>query len=156
MGERIHPRLTKAVHATPLAASAIVGACGLLVCFGWLANIEFLKSLLHPQRVAMNPATAMCFIFAAVALFLLRREPIPPAAKLAAQTLALVIALVGLARILAYAAGWEFRVDQFMFQSKIGSNVMAPNTAVAFILLGVGLSILDVRVGKHRLHPSQV
>src|SRR5688500_14297722 len=49
------------------AAVAVV-ALGTTALVGWVSNLDILKSFLHPGKIAMNPATAACFILAGVAL----------------------------------------------------------------------------------------
>src|SRR5215212_6089259 len=49
----------------------LVNFIAMLVLAGWIFNIEILKRL-APGFVAMNPATAVCFLLAAVCLYHLR------------------------------------------------------------------------------------
>src|SRR5205814_1501725 len=54
----------------------------------------------------------------------------------------------------AFIGGWSFGPDQFLFREKLGGNVMSANSALAFILCGVALLILDVRT-QDDVHPAQ-
>src|SRR5689334_20048600 len=74
MTDQAHPRLSRAVDAVPLLSGVLVVTCGLLVLLGWTFDIEAFKSLLHPDNIAMNPATALCFLLCGGALLLIRRE----------------------------------------------------------------------------------
>ena len=57
------------LRQVPPVAAAIVVGIGALVLIGWAFDVEVLKNLLHPQRTAMNPATATSFILAGLALW---------------------------------------------------------------------------------------
>ncbi|MEO6434150.1 MAG: diguanylate cyclase, partial [Tepidisphaeraceae bacterium] len=153
MSASTHPRLHSAVRLTPTVASIAVAVCAALVLVGWLANIEFFKSLLHPARTAMNPATAVCFLVCAAALWLLRREG-DARRRAIARTLAAVVVLVGLSRSVGYFAGWTHGPDQLLFRQRLAGNVMAPNTAVTFVLVGVAMALFDDRL-RGRAHPAQ-
>ncbi|MEA2735950.1 MAG: hypothetical protein QOE14_2401, partial [Humisphaera sp.] len=93
-----HPRLDRIVRFAPAVSAALVATCGLLVLIGWFFNVEFLKSLLHAARVAMNPATALCFILLAVALWMLRDER-PSARTWIARACATIVAAIGMLRL---------------------------------------------------------
>src|SRR5687767_12284465 len=93
-----HPRLARLVGIMPTAASLLVGACGVLVLVGWMLDSPVLKSLL-PAAVAMNPATAVCFILLAAALWLVRREGRGAGRWAAAAACAAVVVAVGMLRL---------------------------------------------------------
>src|SRR5205085_2596565 len=65
------------------------------------------------------------------------------------QVLAVIPAVIGLSRLVALLGGPNAGLDQVLFSDKIGTadfgrpNVMAPNTAVNFVLLGVALIMID-------------
>ena len=65
----------------PPIAATLVASIGALVIVGWALDIEVLKSLLHPERTAMNPVTALSFILCAAALWVIRDEPAPRAQR---------------------------------------------------------------------------
>jgi two-component system, NtrC family, sensor kinase len=124
----------------------VVAAAGaLLVLVGWVVHNEVLKSL-APGRIAMNPITAVSFLLTGVALWLISPSATRPwrrdawAVRLAAGCAIVVVVLGGL-RLVAYATGWTFRVDRLLFpaQTRLASNQIAPNTAAAFVLLGLAL-----------------
>ena len=155
MSERKPMRLVAVLRTVPAVACAVVAASGFLVLVGWAFDLELLKSMLHPNRVAMNPATAACFILGSASLWLLAGGVISPRARVAAVALVLPIVVVGLTRIVGYALGWEFGFDALLWRSSLKGSVMAPNTAVCFLLLGVALATLDVKTPRG-YHPSQV
>jgi PAS domain S-box-containing protein len=149
----LHPRLTRLVRSAPVAASLLVGACGLLVLIGWMRGSDVLKAVV-PGAVPMNPTTALCFILLAAALWMLRREG-SGTASWAAATCATVVAAVGMLRLVGYLFGGDARVDEILFRSRLAGNVMAPNTAAAFVLTGLALIALDTRTRLRQLRVSQ-
>jgi diguanylate cyclase (GGDEF)-like protein len=114
---------------------------GVLVLFGWAIDSSPLTSLGLP--IAMNPATASCFVLLSAALWL-RRRPSPSRreARLAEVFAASALA-TGAIRLVAYFDGARAYVDDTMFGSELLDNRMAPNTALCFALLGFSLLQLD-------------
>src|SRR4051812_26657388 len=88
------------------AASGAVAAVGCVALVGWLLNSEPLKTVV-PGGIAMNPATAVCFLLGSLALWLLRHDGADPRRLLAGQLCATVVLLVGLFRLLGYVLGWD-------------------------------------------------
>jgi PAS domain S-box-containing protein len=140
----------KAAFAAALAA-VVVGA-GVLA--GWFFGLEFLKRI-APGLVAMNPATAAAFILAGASLALFLQPPHGKDQKsraliLTARLCALVVALIGLAKLADILYDCDLNVDQWLFASKLSDdlrfpNRMAPNTAFSFLLLGSALLFVDVK-----------
>lgn len=138
------------------ALCALVAAVALLVLAGWALGIETLKRVRAPW-VAMNPVTAVQFALAAAALWGLRRPPLSPGvqpARTAARALAAVVALVGALKLGEHFLGLPSGIDQWLFADRLGAgspgalhNEMAPNAALAFVLTGVALLLLDY--GQH-------
>jgi signal transduction histidine kinase/CheY-like chemotaxis protein len=98
--------------------------------------------------VAMNPATAVCFLACGTALWRLAPDPPGDRARRIAATLGLLVAGVGLLKVLSLATGVPIPIDQLLFASRLGAdgalqpNRMAPNTALTFLLLGISLTAL--------------
>jgi PAS domain S-box-containing protein len=120
-----------------LAAGLTVIAIGALVLVGWASDIELLKRI-YPHFTAMNPLTAFCLVFSGVALLLARWGY-----DRAAGALGVTIVLVAIGKFADIASG-HVPIDQLLFadelHGKFGpSNAMAPNTALALMLLGVAL-----------------
>jgi signal transduction histidine kinase/DNA-binding response OmpR family regulator len=137
-------------------ASYIVIVFGFATLLGWWTNTEFLKSFLSSNRVAMNPLTALCFLFCGLAL---RDE-----AKVGKQkwfnfipkSFAPLTALSGAICLIAYATGWNFEIDKIMFSAQLHGNQMAPNTAFCFVLSGIAITLKDIKFFKFRLTPLLV
>jgi signal transduction histidine kinase len=138
------------------AAVMLVGAATLL---GWWLDIEPLKRGIG-DAVAMNPATAICFILTGASLWLPRAEPAAPWTRRVATTLAASVALVAIVRLAGYVIGAEVGVDRLLFPERLADavagrpNRMAPNTALCFLLAGAAVLVLDVETRRGR-RPAQ-
>jgi signal transduction histidine kinase/CheY-like chemotaxis protein len=142
----------------PSVASAVAICVGALTLVGWFLDVEVLKRVI-PGFVAMNPASAFCFIVAGLALASSIRRHQTEAQRRLTFTLSAVVMLIGVAKLIGILANWHPNVDEWLFASKLTSaesqmpNRMAPNTALAFVL--VGLSLLTLDVSTKRFSPSQ-
>ena len=135
--------------AQKLAVVASVGVIvlGAAVLAGWALNISWLKSLV-PSLPVMKANTAVCFLVAGIALWLLRAEPVSLAARRAAQICALLVAVIGALTLSQYVFGWNLHIDQILFREVAGSELpfpgrMALTTALNFLLLGTSLLLID-------------
>jgi hypothetical protein len=142
----------------PEIASVGVIVIGCLVLVGWAIDDLTLASVV-PGLKPMNPTTAPCLVLAGWALWLLHAEPVGRVARHLASGGALVVALVGLARIGAYLTTWDVGVDQLLFHDRLaavphGPNRLPPITAVNLSLVGTALLLLDVETRRGR-RPAQ-
>ncbi len=141
-------------------AAAFATLIGSLVFVGWALDIEMLKRPL-PTLVAMNPVTAIAFIFLGVAVWASHSEDASPPAVAAARWSALVVLLIGSFKLCEIMFGWFTGVDQIFFVDKLSldptgvPNRMAPNTAFNFVLLSVAV-IFPWRKQSGRIDPSTV
>ncbi len=120
----------------------LVMAVGLLVLIGWQFDVNFLKRLCTGM-VAMNPLTAILFLFVGLTIFLVLQKK----AKIWMIALAGTISLFGFTQLFSIFANWSLGIDHLLFSEKLEgdivngvANSMAPNTAVGFFI--TGLSIL--------------
>lgn len=130
---------------------AVTFLIGVLVLLGWMIGNDLLKSVV-PGLVAMNPMTAIAFIFAALALWILRAEPdeeTNTSVRRGAQILAALTLLIGLLKLIEIITHWPIGIDRWLFARELElapralPNRMAPNTAFNFFLLGAALLALD-------------
>jgi PAS domain S-box-containing protein len=149
------PRMVMTARVIARAAAVTVVGVALLVIFGWAGDFEALRSIV-PGRVSMNPVTAIGFVLAASALWVLCGIEEGPGwrSRQVAHLLGLLVLLVGLQRLIGYVTGWPFVLDRALFHDKLGTNRMAPNTAACFVLIGAGLMLLDSDYGRRRMRPS--
>jgi PAS domain S-box-containing protein len=117
----------------------------LLSFAGWMFSVEWLK---HPISglVAMNPLTSLCFVILIIALRFKLKYKGKRSREALADSIAVIVLVITLSKLLALAAGWDYSLDQFFFVKEVKSdtvsgftNSMAPNTALCFGLLAVGI-----------------
>src|SRR6187549_2480748 len=103
----------------PPLIAALVALVAALVLVGWALDVEVLKSLMHPERIAMNPMTATGFFLCALAIWMLREEPTSVARMYIAQTCGAVLTLIAVWRLAAYGLSWTNGIDQWLFHAKL-------------------------------------
>ena len=128
-----------------LAASTTV-LTGVLVLWGWNADDEYLKSFMHISRVATHPLVAMQFILAGAALLLLQAEPLSRWRRYVGVVLGATVVVIAVFKLIGYQYNWERGVDTYLFYFKLGGYRMSPNAAFSFLLIGLALVLMDVRV----------
>ena len=149
------------------AASMFSVAAGLLGLMGWVLDIAVLKSVI-PGQVVIKPNAAVTLVLCGCSLWLLRsRDAQSPQGirKLTGQALASVVAVVGLLSLSEHLIGWNLGTDQLLFIDQdpfeaFGSlrpGLMAPITALDFLLIGLALLWLDWTIvyRSRRYGPSQ-
>ena len=148
-------------------ASLFSIAVGLLGLIGWKLGIAVLKSVI-PGQVIIKPNAAIVLVLCGCSLWLLRSkdaQPLQAIRKLAGQVLASVVALVGLLSLSEHLVGWDLGIDQLFFLDEnpfeaFGSlrpGLMAPITALDFLLIGLALLWLDWTIvyRSRRYEPAQ-
>ena len=146
----MNPRLATSLKLFSQAASVLAALVGCLVLVGWAFDLAVLRSV-SPGFVAMSPVTALTFMLAGVSLWMLRKEGTDSQLRRLGQACALVVASVGMLKLIGYLTGWDVGIDQVLFREKLGADQgfglvrIAPNTALNFLLLGLALVLLDVK-----------
>ncbi len=156
-GQRTVPH---SILRLPRAAGVGVVLVSALVLVGWGFDSERLKRVI-PGAVAMNPMTAVAFILSSVGLWLLGADD-SDASRLATRrraafVCAATVALIGLVRLVGYAARSDPGLDRLLFSSELATaggdqntpNRIAPNTALNFLFSGSALLLSISR--KNRL-----
>src|SRR4051794_14891279 len=163
MSMTIGPRDLTGPSSVARAAGAAAILSGVLVLAGWTFDVAVLKSLI-PGRTAMNPGgSALAFLLAGVSLWVQASEVMTSRRRATGIACAVVVLLIGLARVGGYLAGWDGGPDQFLFREDLERealrpgqpNRMAPNTAAAFALVGLALALLDVET-RRGIRPAQL
>ncbi len=134
---------------------------GVLSLVGWAFDINWLKHP-SPDFVAMNPLTAICFIFFGLALYLFWRKPFP-FYKIVSFTLTLFIFISAVLKLI-YLFGWfEFQIDILFFADEMNKDIvkgfvnrMAPNTAWCFFLTGLTVMLMHSNADLGNTHLTQV
>jgi PAS domain S-box-containing protein len=122
---------------------------GLLVLTGWVFEMEVLKRV-QPGFTSMNPMAACCFVVGGLAMMAICRGWLRPALILSA----LVAALASL-KILDFTFV-QVPVDRILFADRLGDagatpSRMAPNTAIAFLLIGLSLAAATIKGSRAAL-----
>ena len=128
------PEGTPMLHASRVVG-LVVAASAALVLFGWVADIEPLKSLL-PGLVTMKVNTAVSLLLLAVAVAARRRG-------VTIGAVALVLAIT-VGTLLEYAAGLDLGIDELVIAdpARVGNNPpgrMAPTSAVCLLVLALSM-----------------
>lgn len=155
MSDIHEPRLKRVMAILPWPCALIVFVIPVLVLIGWATNDELLKSLMHPDRVAMNPLTAILLALSATALCAGMRNEGSPRSRAIMTVGGATLVIIACVRLITYIGWWKLRPDIVLFNDRLAGNVMAPNTAIAFLLVGVAFILLDRLNNQRRFHPSQ-
>ena len=143
-------------RARMLKASAVflatgVIALGAIVHLGWALDYRPLMSV-SAGLVAMNPLTATAFVLAGLSLWLGLTRPCSRPAQTASAACAVFVVVLAALRLAGYT-GLDPGLDRLLYSDRLDAeaipNRMAPNTAVAFLLSGLGL--LPLRSSRRRL-----
>lgn len=113
-------RVARPIHrfAGPAAwISIIVGAA---VILGWILDIQVLKTI-APGLVSMKANTALAFVFAGAALWLLREDDGSQARRIVAGGLGVVIVVVAALTLAEYASGVHLGIDH-LFRDASGHS----------------------------------
>jgi len=141
-------KLEKKLVRWSVYLSVVVICIASVVLSGWVFDISSLKRPI-PNLVAMNPTSAVAFIFSSGSLLLLTTKKISQPKRIAAYLLGVLALVIGTLKIIGVIFNFDWQIDQVLFAEKIKteiagnvSNRMAPNTAVCFLLTGVSLLLL--------------
>ncbi len=120
-----------------------------LAFFGWLTGNSAIKSIF----LGISPLTAFAFMLVSSALLLL----ISRKGRLALRVLAGLTVLIGLLRLIELIFGLNTGLDHLFVITSFGSQPIpiAPNTAVALILIGAAL-LLDNPASARRIVLKQL
>jgi len=150
----LDPRIAHKFGLFVAFSSLLSIAIGLAGLAGWVFHVPILKSVL-PGLVTMKANTAICFVLIGVSLWRLRAHDTRPFSNWMAKAAAAIVSAVGFLSFLEFLGGWNFRIDQLLFvetaEAAVGSvrpGLMSPITALAFLLLGLALLLLDWTGGR--------
>ena len=145
----VAPRRLAVLRTFAVVASAVVILLPAFVLVGWALEITALKSV-FPGLVAMNPTTAVSFILAGTGLAFSMVQANSGVTRVCGAA----IGGIGATVLFGYFNGWNTGIDRLFFPRTLGTNVMAPTTALAFTLSGVALWALD-RSDRRMRQPAQ-
>jgi PAS domain S-box-containing protein len=149
------PGLVKRLSTFASAASVFSIAIGLSELVGWKLGISPL--LTWGLDTPTAPNAAGCTILAGVSLWLLRRkddQARPRASKLAAQTAAVIVSVVGLLTLAEHIFRINFGIDRLLLVGALPAQLaharilMPPAAAGNFVLFGLALLFIDWRTRR--------
>jgi PAS domain S-box-containing protein len=120
-------------------AGALAIFVGGMVLVGWARDVAALKSIL-PGWVSVKPNTALAFVLTGIALWFSG-----PRATWISRICGGLAGVIGLLTLGEYVFGWNHGFDQWLFREAAGTvgtshpGRMAPDSALCFVLLAVGL-----------------
>jgi len=132
------------------SAAVMLGGCLMLV--GWIFDIPILTTP-RSDWVDIKANTALAFVLAGMALWLLQGESDGRWRRRIAHAGASIVALLGLLVSSQYLIGWELGIDQLLIKdslNSVGARFNAPGrmafiTALGFLQVGCALLLLDVK-----------
>lgn len=141
------PPVPGAVRVARLV-SIVVALIAATALVGWLLGIDVLRSVPRGQA-ALKVNTAIAFLCCAGALRLLVDPGTSPARRRLRRGLAAVAAALGAAALFEYMAGVNLGIDQLVVRDTgPAAGLMAPNTALALVLVSGALALAEARVGR--------
>ena len=154
VAEESSPQLKSRLASVCLVASAVPVLTGAIVLTGWIFGVELFKRVAF-GFVAMNPATALSLIGLGTALLILRNpDRLTAARRWQAGLIAGAVVMIALTKLISLATGSAFSLDHWLFESELiehaTMNRMAPNSALALLLCGLALLLIDFEVRRHR------
>ncbi len=166
VGARPDPMVIRHLGIFVRFASLFSVAVGLLSLIGLTFRIGVLKSAIPGQPVIRFNA-AVCLVLLGLSLWFLRqhdRQPFPRIRKLCGLLMAAVTAFVGLLGLTEHMTGWDLGIDQLLCREPAADTfvsghpgLIAPITALDFLLLGLALLLLDRGISwrSRRYWPAQ-
>lgn len=138
-------------YRLPYLAGFLSVVGGLITVLGWEIGSDRLKDPFGTNFMAPN--TALCLIVAGAALVLLQSETGSSWRRALGRLSAAFVFLAGVVTTLEYLTGADFGIDRLFLASKMAAwhapNVLpgrfAPNTAAAFLFVGLALLALPRR-----------
>lgn len=127
------------LHRFVAIAGAVCMLVAALVLLGWAVDSNLLKTLL-PGHAAMKANTAVCLLFAGLALVTSREGR--PTARTVSLVLSVFVLLLGAATLVQYLEGVDFHIDTLLFDDPDSLREgrepgrMSEISSVAFVLVG--------------------
>lgn len=143
----------------PKASCLLAALIASIVLLGWASHEDALVTVL-PNLPAMAQSTAVAFLFASAALWLLGRSSPGSLSHRAGRALGIAALLFGLGTLLRYGlspSGHAPLIGHAPLPpggANHPTNRMSPNSAINFVLLGLALFLTDAR-GRGDRWPAQ-
>ena len=137
-----------------IGISVVVLGCTVLA--GWVFDVELLKGILA-GFATMKSQTAAAFILTGFSLITIRQKG-RLSSPITSRILGGLAAAVGIAVLLEYSFGVSLGIDRFpvpdLSQRAGFLGRMAPATAMAFVMIGLGLVLIE-KSWRRGIRPAQ-
>jgi PAS domain S-box-containing protein len=110
--------LTRALRLTSRICAFVAAAIGLLALLGWVFDNATLRAV-FTGFTPMNPVTAVAMLLAGTVLWIVEDIQSTLTRRRIARGLAVLVALVGLAKIASYSLGLPPYVDRLLFPESV-------------------------------------
>ena len=146
---RTTPRTLEMLARATAEAAAFLGA-GVLV--GWAFDQPLLRAGI-PGTASVKANAAMAFVLTGLAARALASRRSGRQVRRLAKAIGIVVAALGLLTLAEYATGADLGIDQILFPdlaapAPLHPGRMAPNSALAFLLLGLAIALFDVETWR--------
>jgi signal transduction histidine kinase len=149
--------LDKLARRTPIISAIIVASIAVFVLVSWALDVHLMLRF-APDGIAMIPASAACFLLAALSLALAERAARSDVTRWLQQLLALAVAAIAVIEFAEYAYERNLGIDLLLFRDRVLSAPWRPagriavNSAAAFLLMALGLFSLSHDIKKRDWH----
>ena len=134
---------SRSFRVIPLICALLAIALGLLTLIGWISGVPLLASV-RANYIPMAPSTAFCFTLVGVGLiaYLLKA-----ALRWIPRVVASVVLAVACAKLVEIFGDLNFGIDPWFVRNPglfgaVPTGRMAPMTAINFLFIGTGCSLL--------------
>lgn len=147
----VDPSIARLLYRLSILTCLVVISLSCLVLIGWLLNLDLLKSMVQPRREPMDPFSAVAFLLAGLSLWLFLPESGSKRRRRAGFTVVGLLLLLSGLTVFTGVVGGGQRLEDLLFVAPFSGARMTSQTAITFLLLGVALSLMDVRGPRHWL-----
>jgi len=130
---------------------SIVVLIAIMVLFGWQFNINAFKRI-YPFLSAMNPLTAVCFLFISISFFNLTAKNKTLEKRFMGRLILSVIIIACSLKLLDIWFNINFAIDHVLFREKIDKDIhngissnMAANTAIGILVSAASLLFFEYK-----------
>ena len=153
-------RLPRNLEMLARAAAEATVFLGIAILIGWALDLPLLRAG-APGSLSVKANSALGFLAAGLSARTLASRRSGPKARILARTFGVVVAAVGFFTLVEYVGNVDLGIDELLVQDPPGGpglpypGRMAPNSALAFLLIGVALALHDLET-RSGTRPAQL
>jgi signal transduction histidine kinase len=140
----------KKIYNTISFTLQVIILWSLAVLLGWRFDITLLKSI-FPGLIAMNPLTALAYIFSSVWLYIKLRNYSGKGKRLLFPGffLSFLVLCIGVLKIFDLVTSKNYYFDNIFFTEQIGLSEISPFSAFNFLILGIFMILNEFKKNFH-------